>query len=745
MGTGGKTTHQSYTVAPTLAPPNSTEHDAAAPAVTDTDTDTDLILPSPASGAATMAGPLDAAAPLPLSVPAPQVSAPGEELEDEDPADEESESAAVAPAPAGEEEAAGAGADAAPPIPDGDQAGPDGQAEPSPPTLDRPADVLTPIPTELNPGDNIGVPVLAGGEDLVASTATLVSYDGKDGPREVLHATVTEQAEAKLFEALGITGEPKMVPAVVEQEVNGRLPADEQGQLHELVSKAAKSVNARLKTGEPIPEHVKDYLATAEQAVTAVETNPAATADELAMAAHYRAHLAAIGARVDGTVTAPYADGGKIPQTDPYLHTGVATVTTMVPAAPDPPADGLLPTTTRQATRIKPTFDSESGAASWNGKARTKAPGTEYAIDLGDGYTAVYRPYAANDAGETDYSLRGRLEVIAPSGAGHAPELVERLGQLHLVNRPMTAAEGEWTYLTANITAQNLAGVPTVTKALSDSAGLEDLAVQELFYANAHAAVGKDDTQLAAMARDLQLEAAARVLPRKVALVRDAVAAAAGHASGASLASSPGYDPTPQRSAGWLTWSRFDVAGGGPQLTAAWKGKSLVHNVNSGSLLNMLRGGGLASTERRATMGIAKGVGTSEDADKKSGGASSVFLRVRSSKNVTGVGLVWDNPQTLMRRADYYAYPSDQYGAINPSHHLYKTGELTRDPVKIAGFASSSSNEIMFRDGIDVLGTEAPSRIVCGDAATRDSVLSLLHGRKITHLGGKPVDQVVTI
>ena len=70
-----------------------------------------------------------------------------------------------------------------------------------------------------------------------------------------------------------------------------------------------------------------------------------------------------------------------------------------------------------------------------------QANGKEYAIDLGDGWSAVYRPYAANDPGSTEFSMRGQLEVHAPVGAGHGKQLVDRLEQLHLVNAPMTAAE----------------------------------------------------------------------------------------------------------------------------------------------------------------------------------------------------------------------------------------------------------------------------------------------------------------
>jgi hypothetical protein len=84
------------------------------------------------------------------------------------------------------------------------------------------------------------------------------------------------------------------------------------------------------------------------------------------------------------------------------------------------------------------------------------------------------------DAKSPDFSQRGSLELIAPQGAGHGPELVHRLGQLNLVNRPMTAAEGEWAYLRRNVEAQGLENKAGVKKALAEADGLEDATTELL-------------------------------------------------------------------------------------------------------------------------------------------------------------------------------------------------------------------------------------------------------------------------
>jgi hypothetical protein len=211
-------------------------------------------------------------------------------------------------------------------------------------------------------------------------------------------------------------------------------------------------------------------------------------------------------------------------------------------------------------------------------------------------------------------------------------------------------------------------------------------------------------------------------------MVRDAIAAATGHADGLALAASPGYDPVPGRSGGWLTWSRFDVTGSTPKLQQAWFGKCLEHRVSGGNLLDVLATGVLASSERRAVMGVSTGLRMSESSDKFSGGASSVFLRVRKHGS-SGTALIWDDPTVLMSRADYYGFNGDHFGSVNPASSR-KTSGMTRDAFKIAAF-SSDSNEVMLRNGIDLLGAEASSTILCGSPDQRTGTSGHLSRRRV--------------
>jgi hypothetical protein len=253
--------------------------------------------------------------------------------------------------------------------------------------------------------------------------------------------------------------------------------------------------------------------------------------------------------------------------------------------------------------------------------------------------------------------------------------------------------------------------------------------------------VGLSQPELVRFAKQLRLEAEAKALPDKVRLVRDAVAKSLGHPSGDALATSPGYDPMPRVSGGWLVWDRFDVAADTATSKAAFGSRGLYHHVTGGNLEDMIRNGSvLASTERRRLMGIGAGTGMSESADMGTGGAKSVFLRVHP-KPSSGPALYWDDASVLLRRSDWYGYNSDHFGSINPESG-HSTSGMCRDPQKLAGF-TGGGNEVMFRHGIDLVGDEAPSLIRCSSPTQRKNILEILNARGITHLRGKPVEEVV--
>jgi hypothetical protein len=600
-------------------------------------------------------------------------------------------------------------------------------------------DAATPVPPTAPAGDVKGVPLLVGGADLEDSLATLVAYQGKDGVHEVLYATVAEEAEGKLVEALS-PSEEKLVPVVVEKTVDGRLPLDTENKLFEQLETVAKSVNNHLKVQDAIPAHT---LANLEKVAAAIQELKAGAPTEAEghMLEGYVAAADSISQRIKDPQALPYNEGGKVPLIKPHEVSQMVAVTEYVPAPPGETPEDLRPALMRDATRVAPELDA-AGVASWDGKSRSKAAGKEYAVDLGDGFSAVHRPYETAGKGvEADFSHRGALEIVAPPGAGHGPELVAKLGELNLVNRPLSKAEGEWAYLQRNIWAQQLDHHKGLAGALAESAGLDDAVTELLVAERQHQAIGMGDKELHRFARGLRLEAEARALPHKVRLVRDAVAKATGWGSGTELAASPGYDPAPRSSGGWLTWDRFDVAADIGSVDKAFGNRGLSHHLTGHNLVDVLSSGVLASTERRRLMGVGSGKGMSESSDMKSGGAKSVFLRVADAPS-SGPTLYWSDASRLLRRSDWYAYSSDHFGSLNPQSGHSTSGQ-TRNPLTVAGFKGHSGNEIMFRHGIDLLGAEAPTRIKCASAQERSNVLQMLESRGIHKLGSRPVEEVV--
>ena len=741
MGTNSKSSHQSYVTAPTAPSEATTLLPAAAQAVLEPD----LLAPaSPAGLEGLEIGGAEGAALEPPAViepeqPVPEAAPEPEPDPDPEPEPEESEQAAALAADGLEEPEEPAAA-----AQEEDSAALEAQA-----TEAIWQEAATPLPDELPVGKAFGVPVMVGGLELQDSAVTLMAYADGENSCEALMATVSSEAEAALLDALSASG-TKMIPVESTEVVDSRLAADTLLQIEEKMAKAAKAANGKFKYGEQLDEKTwalfkdgNEALLQATKHAESITGEDAVTAEAISkMVEHYKATVDAIYKQADDPQ--PYQNGGKVPHTSPFLYPTEQVVTTMVPAPPEEAGVGQLPASMRQVTRIKASMH-EDGSIHWNGKARASATseGEEYVIDLGDGYTGVYRPHHAPEGhAQVPFSMRGQLEITAPAGPGHGQELVGKLAALNLPAAPAGAAEAELTYLKANITAQNLSADAGVSAALGAGSHLTEMHVQELFHTEGHRAVGLDAHGLDALAREFQARGAKAAIPAHTALLREAVAKAAGHASGEALVQSSGYQPTPQATAGWLTWSRFDVTGDPQKIGASFNGKALSHTGGAKSVKDMLRAGFLASTERRRTMGVAK-VGMSEEADMHTGGANSVFLRVKSAKSHIGPGsgitLVWDQPGGMLADASVYGYNADMYGAVNPKKSL--TG-MTRDPHQIAKF-TADNNEVMFRNGLDLRGAAAPSRIVTSSAAERDEVLGIFKAQGITHLGGAPVEQIV--
>ena len=594
---------------------------------------------------------------------------------------------------------------------------------------------LTPIPDQLPVGDGMGAALAVGGADFIDGSATLICFAGptsNDEPRQVLTATLTPGAEEKLLDALTSPDAP-MIPTLVERDLTGRIPLDQDHHIHERLAKIAKSINSKYKNNNPASPHTEANLATLTTELEEMQAEALPGSVESEMLQRYRDDITECQKRLETDFCLPYNEGGRIAMIEPFGKHGKALVTEMVPD-PTVTSEGLA-VTRRKASRIEVTKD-PSGKARWDGSSRTPADGTELAVDLGDGYTAVVRPGGMNPAGKAEHGLHNTLEVIAPPGTDTHHQLVAQLGKLNLVNRPMSQAEAEWSYLQRNVWAENLQDHPSVTQAMKKAAGIEEAHEHLLLTQRAHLAVGMNDAQLEGFARQLKIDAEADALTDKLRIFRGGVATAMGHADSNTLTSLPGYRPVPQRVKGWLTWPRLNYDH--TKATQAFTGRHLTHNLTSGNIAQVLMSGALVSTERRSMMGI-KGVGMSESADKMTGGSRGVFLRVTSAGH--GAHLIWDDPAKVLSRTDWYGYNGDHYGAtVEGSGNSH--GQ-TRDPYTAAKF-NASNNEIIIANGLDLLGADAPSRVKCGSQKKRDQVTTALTKAGVTTIGGRPLHEVIT-
>lgn len=615
-------------------------------------------------------------------------------------------------------------------------------------------DPLTPVPQVLKVGYAPGEPVMVGGADIEDGFVTLASYrhpSKPDASVECLYATVNEAAEAKLLESLNL-GATTKVPMVVTKQVTGPLDLDTENGLWPEIFTTVKSVNHHLQAGDGTPEHTKQRWDKVDGILKGLEAqvknDEITAAEDIAMVQKYRGYLSTIGERMVPGYSVPFASGGKIPKIAQYEATVGKQVTEYVTVTTTP--DGGAPTEKKSATRPMVVLD-DNGEATWNGITREAAKGTEYDINLGDGYRAYYRPRQELNAQSDDFSQVGHLQIVAPTGAGHAAGLVERLANLHLSNRPMSKDEGEWVYLTENVSAMGLSNNASVKKALerarhemSEEYFIDQLVTHRASQLDLSSA---SEAEIDKFARDIKLEAETQSLAARVHILREGVAKAAGFDSGEALATSAGYDPTPKRSGGWFTWYRFDMTPGNPSFQAV-KGKRMYHHLTHGDkgaggfAAMFLNSGTLASNERRRLYGVPKGVGASEGADYNTGGAKSVFLRIGGSVAGGQGSLVWEDATRLLRRTRWYAYHGDHYGSIN-SQSSHTTSGMITDPKKMPGIADGS-NEVMFVDGFDLLGPEAPDRVICASATSRKEVLAILAKKGVTHMNGKPVEEVIT-
>ena len=591
-------------------------------------------------------------------------------------------------------------------------------------------DVLTPLPSpgDLTVGDGLGTHLVLGGDDYENSQVTLIAYQDAHDPnaqRQILFTHITPEAEEKIRAALALKA--TLVEQEVTETVTGPLEIDQNHEISSNMELAARSVNQHLKDGDGLPEHTIERINKLTSQFTALGED----ADEktAAMLEHYRPSLEAmqkIHADFNAAKAQYDADGTRVPKVSAFTTTHEVTKTVKVPG----PATAGLPITEVPNRVVHPTLD--NGVTSWDGQIKGAAGhGSMLRVDLGDGYTAYYRPREGipGEYGEADHRNAGELEIVAPAGTDDPTTLVSKLGNLNLANDPLTHKEAEWAYLRANIFAANLEKNATVKKAMAACNNDIEAQVGILTAQHYHEAIGLDEKELSQWANRITVRAQRRSLAKRTERIRAAVAKATGTTS-EDLLGSGNYQPTPVISRIGVTWRRFDVDAQGVASTWQQHKRGMSHRLvtNPQNILNMLQTGTLSAQRQRRRLGVPAGVGWSESSDKT---FNAVYLRNWTAGKVEGnsAGFAWSDPSTLLQRPDWWANNGDKYGSES-SH---------RDPLSAVS-VTSGGNEFMFKGGIDLYGPEAPTSVNV-PSSLMDKAKAIVASKGITEVNGIPVDK----
>lgn len=591
-------------------------------------------------------------------------------------------------------------------------------------------DVLTPLPApgEVPVGDGLGTHLVIGGDDFENSQVTVIAYQDAHDPqsqRQILFTQVTPEAEEKIRAALALKA--TLVEQQVTEEVTGPVYFDADNEIATQMELAARSVNAHLKAGDEIPQHTLERIETLREHINVAK----AVDDEavVAMAQHYAPALEAMekaAADFPAAVAAWQAEGTRVPKVSAFVTTHEVTKTVKVPG----PATSGLPVSEVPNRSIQATLS--DGISSWDGQIKGAAGyGSMLRVDLGDGYTAYYRPRESvpGEYSEADRRSAGDLEIIAPAGVDDPTALVSRLGALNLTNDPLTQREAEWAYLRANIFAANLDKNATVKKALAACNNDIEAQVGILTAKHYSEAIGLDEKELQQWANRITVRAQRRSLTKRTERIRAAVAKASGITPEALVASG-NYKPVPVMTRVGVTWRRFDVDPATVAATWAKHNRGFSHRLvkDHANILNMLKTGTLSPQSRRRRLGVPNDQGWSEGNDKT---FNAVYLRNWENGRVEGnsVGFAWKDPSVLLQRPDWWANNKDEFGKASSK----------RDPISTVS-QTAHGNEFMFTGGIDLYGPEGPSFVNVPKSLIHQA-RQIVADRGITEVNGIPVDK----
>jgi len=194
-------------------------------------------------------------------------------------------------------------------------------------------------------------------------------------------------------------------------------------------------------------------------------------------------------------------------------------------------------------------------------------------------------------------------------------------------------------------------------------------------------------------------------------------------------------------------WTRWDLP---PEKAASeLKDLRLVHtsgglysgNIDAlkASLEGVLQTGGeFTSTLDRVRKGVSLSAGASSQTDITTGGASYFFTRIRKADKTSGAGVAWVFKPELLSRQDAVSYSGDSFGRISGFGSRASTVDEYRS------YASSSSNETIFKGGISVL--DDLEYIQVENETQKKAVVAIFKKNKLAKLpDGRKAEDVVKV
>lgn len=229
--------------------------------------------------------------------------------------------------------------------------------------------------------------------------------------------------------------------------------------------------------------------------------------------------------------------------------------------------------------------------------------------------------------------------------------------------------------------------------------------------------------------------------------LRAGLAHVLGYPSVDALLQQPSYRPLPTLTHGWPRWVRLAPVDRSGLTTLARR--VLVHVVSARNtpgltLADVVASGSLLSSDWRDMAGVHAQPPISIDHIDS---GQVYFSLLPGWHDTAPAALVWDDPMRLLGRLDSLGFfvdpvPGSRGPVVDPwggwrNHTTRDLRVLAADPEGVT--------QVSFQGGLDLIGVDAPTRIVVRRPEDRHQVIAAYQAHGVTALRGTPLEHAVQI